>query len=423
MKIAIIGSGGREHALAVSISRSSDIKEIFCIPGNAGTSKIATNIELVIDQFDKVHKFINDNSIDLVVVGPEQPLVNGIVDYLEKYNIKVFGPNRVASQLEGSKIFTKKLCQKHNIPTAGFGIFKNIIDAKKFLENAKYPNVIKADNLAAGKGVYICNNEKESFMAVEEIFDGKFGEAKNILIEEFLEGEEMSYFIISDGKKIKNFETAQDHKRVLEGDKGANTGGMGSYSPSRLINPVLEEKILNRIIRPTIKALQKMGSNYQGFLYAGLMIVNDEPFLIEYNVRMGDPECQTILPKLKTDWLEIIEACWNEKLKNLKIEWYDKKSLCVVLCSKGYPDKFNNEILIENTEKLDLNENNFIYHAGTKKIGNKIYSNGGRVINFVSLSSNFKESRDKIFNHINKLDWNGGFFRKDIGYKVIDEWE
>ena len=231
----------------------------------------------------------------------------------------------------------------------------------------------------------------------------------------------MSYFIISDGAEIKSFETAQDHKRVLEGDKGDNTGGMGAYSPSRLINQVLEEKILNKIINPTIKALQVLGSNYKGFLYAGLMIVKDEPFLIEYNVRMGDPECQTILPKLKTDFLEIIEACCNERLKNLKIEWYDKKSLCIVLCSKGYPDKYNNNILIENTESLDLSENDFIYHAGTKKIKNKIYSNGGRVINFVSLSSNFKESRDKILNHINKLNWGGGFFRKDIGYKVIDE--
>ena len=231
----------------------------------------------------------------------------------------------------------------------------------------------------------------------------------------------MSYFIISDGKTIKNFETAQDHKRVLEGDKGANTGGMGAYSPSRLINPILEEKIINKIIKPTIKALKEKSSHYKGFLYAGLMIVNGEPYLIEYNVRMGDPECQTILPKLKTDLLEIIEACCKEKLKDIKIEWSDKKSLCVVLCSKGYPNKYNNEILIENTTKLNLSENDFMYHAGTKKIENKIYSNGGRVINFVSLSSNFRKSRDRIFGHINKLNWDKGFFRKDIGYKVIDE--
>jgi len=420
MKIAIIGNGGREHALAATISKSSTINEIFCIPGNAGTSEIATNVELDINQFDKVHKFINDNSVDLVVVGPEQPLVNGIVDYLEKLNIKVFGPNKIASQLEGSKIFTKKLCQEYNIPTANFGIFENRIDAKKFLENANYPNVIKADNLAAGKGVYICNNEQESFMAVEEIFDGKFGEAKNVLIEEFLKGEEMSFFIISDGTTIKSFETAQDHKRVLEGDNGKNTGGMGAYSPSRLISNDLEDKILSKIIKPTLKGLSSLGTEYKGFLYAGLMIVENEPYLIEYNVRMGDPECQTILPKLKTDLVEILKACCNKKLADINIEWTNKKSLCVVLCSKGYPDTYQKNILINNLENLILDKNNFIFHAGTKKENDKIYATGGRVLNFVSLSDNFLQARDEVHQSLKKLDWNGGFYRRDIGFKVID---
>ncbi|MDB2362838.1 phosphoribosylamine--glycine ligase [Candidatus Pelagibacter bacterium] len=420
MKIAIIGSGGREHALASTISKSSSVKKIFCIPGNAGTSKIATNVMLDIDEFDKVHKFIDDNSIDLVVVGPEQPLVNGIVDYLEKFNIKVFGPNKIASQLEGSKIFTKKLCKKYNIPTANFGIFENRDDAKKFLENAKYPNVIKADNLAAGKGVYICNNEQESSMAVEEIFNGKFGEAKNVLIEEFLKGEEMSYFIISDGTTFKSFETAQDHKRVFEGDTGKNTGGMGAYSPSRLINSDLEDKILSKIIKPTLKGLKDLGTDYKGFLYAGLMIVENEPYLIEYNVRMGDPECQTILPKLKTNLVEILEACCNKKLADINIEWTNKKSLCVVLCSKGYPDTYQKNILIDNIENLNLDENNFIFHAGTKKENNKIYATGGRVLNFISLSDDFLQARRKVHEYIKKLDWSGGFYRRDIGFKVID---
>ena len=420
MKIAIIGSGGREHALAATISKSSTINEIFCIPGNAGTSKIATNIELDIDEFDKVHKFVNDNSIDLVVVGPEQPLVNGIVDYLEKFDIKVFGPNKIASQLEGSKIFTKKLCQEYNIPTANFGIFKNKIDAKIFLKNTKYPNVIKADNLAAGKGVYICNNEQESFIAVDEIFDGKFGEAKNVLIEEFLKGEEMSYFIISDGSTIKSFGTAQDHKRVLEGDNGKNTGGMGAYSPSRLISNDLEDKILSKIIKPTLKGLSNLGTEYKGFLYAGLMIVENEPYLIEYNVRMGDPECQTILPKLKTDLVEILEACCNNKLAEVNIEWTNKKSLCVVLCSKGYPDTYQKNVLINNLENFILDEDNFIFHAGTKKENDKIYATGGRVLNFISLSDDFLEARNEVHQCIKKLNWNGGFYRRDIGFKVID---
>ena len=421
MKIAIIGSGGREHAIAATISKSSAINEIVCIPGNAGTSKIATNVEIDINEFDKLHKFIKENSIDLVVVGPEQPLVNGIVDYLEKFDIKVFGPNRIASQLEGSKIFTKKLCQEYNIPTANFGIFENRVDAKKFLKNTKYPNVIKADNLAAGKGVYICNNEQESLMAVEEIFDGKFGEARNVLIEEFLKGEEMSYFIISDGVTIKSFETAQDHKRVLEGDNGKNTGGMGAYSPSRLISNDLEDKILSKIIKPTIKGLSKLGTEYKGFLYAGLMIVDNEPYLIEYNVRMGDPECQTILPKLKTNLVEILEACCNKKLADINIEWTDKKSLCVVLCSKGYPDTYQKNILINNLEKFNLDENNFIFHAGTKKEKEKIYAIGGRVLNFISLSDDFLQARDNVHQCIRKLDWDGGFYRGDIGFKVIDK--
>jgi len=420
MRIAIIGSGGREHAIAATISKSSLINEIFCIPGNAGTSKIATNVEMDINQFDELHKYIKDKSIDLVVVGPEQPLVNGIVDYLEQFNIKVFGPNKIASQLEGSKIFTKKLCQKYNIPTANFGIFENKIDAKKFLENAKYPNVIKADNLAAGKGVYICNNKQESFMAVEEIFDGKFGEAKNVLIEEFLEGEEMSYFIISDGTTVKSFETAQDHKRVLEGDSGKNTGGMGAYSPSRLISNDLENKILDKIIKPTLKGLSDLGTEYKGFLYAGLMIVENEPYLIEYNVRMGDPECQTILPKLKTDLAEIIDSCCNKKLADINIEWTNKKSLCVVLCSKGYPDTYQKNVLIKNLENLSLNEDNFIFHAGTKNENDKFFATGGRVLNFISLSDDFLKARNEVHQCIEKLDWNGGFYRRDIGYKVIN---
>ena len=420
MKIAIIGSGGREHAIASTISKSSIIKEIFCIPGNAGTSKISTNVEIDINQFDKLHEFIKDKSIDLVVVGPEQPLVNGIVDYLEKFDIKVFGPNKIASQLEGSKIFTKKICQEYNIPTANFGIFENKTDAKKFLENTKYPNVIKADNLAAGKGVYICNNEQESFMAVEEIFDGKFGEAKNVLIEEFLKGEEMSYFIISDGTTIKSFETAQDHKRVLEGDNGKNTGGMGAYSPSRLISNDLEEKILNKIIKPTLKGLSNLGTEYKGFLYAGLMIVENEPYLIEYNVRMGDPECQTILPKLKTDLVEILESCCNKKLADINIEWINKKSLCVVLCSKGYPDTYQKNVLINNLENLTLDKNNFIFHAGTKKENDKCFATGGRVLNFIALSDDFLQARNEVHQYIKRLGWDGGFYRRDIGFKVID---
>ena len=421
MKVGIIGSGGREHAICKSIKKSPKVNKIYCFPGNAGTSEIAENIEINLSDFEKIKEFSIKNNINLIIVGPEKPLVDGIVDFFKGSSIDIFGPDKISSQLEGSKIFTKNICEKYKIPTAKFGVFDNNKAAISFLDQTQFPLVVKADGLASGKGVYICEKKEEAEIAIKEIFDGKFGFAKSILIEEFLISEEMSYFIISDGKTIKSFETAQDHKRVLEGDKGANTGGMGAYSPSRLINDELEKKILNKIIHPTIKALNEIGSSYKGFLYAGLMIVNNEPYLIEYNVRMGDPECQTILPKLKTDLLDIMTACCSQKLNEIKINWYDKKSLCIVLCSVGYPYKYENEVLIENIENIIFDKNEFIYHAGTIIKKDRVYSNGGRVINFVSLSSDFRESRDKIFKLINVLNWSGGFFRKDIGYKVIDE--
>tara|TARA_B110001452_G_scaffold141966_1_gene118068 strand:- start:230 stop:1495 length:1266 start_codon:yes stop_codon:yes gene_type:complete len=421
MKVGIIGSGGREHSICHALNNSKNIDKIYCFPGNAGTAKIAENVILNLDNFHELKEFVLLKKIDLVIIGPEKPLVDGVVDFLEKNNIKVFGPNKIASQLEGSKIFTKNLCEKYKIPTAKFGIFQNINDANQFIKKMKYPLVVKADGLASGKGVYICENNKEAQIATNEIFGGKFGEAKNLLVEEFLNGEEMSYFIISDGKTIKKFETAQDHKRVQEGDKGKNTGGMGAYSPSRLINKELDKKIMSKIIEPTFKGLKELGTNYKGFLYAGLMIVNNEPYLIEYNVRMGDPECQTILPKLDSDLLEILLSCCNYSLDKKEIKWKNKKSLCIVLCSKGYPEKFKKNILIENLDENNFNENEFCYHAGTSMNEKKIYANGGRVLNFVCLSDSFLEARKKIINSIKFLNWNYGFYRKDIGYKVIDE--
>ena len=421
MIVGIIGSGGREHAICTKLKNSKKVSEIYCFPGNAGTSKIAKNIELNTDDFEKLKDFIIEKKIELVVIGPEKPLVNGLVDYLENFKIKVFGPNKVASQLEGSKIFTKKICEKYNIPTAEFGIFDNINSANEFLKKSKYPIVIKADNLASGKGVYVCENNEESADAVKEIFEGKFGKAKNVLIEEFLNGEEMSFFVISDGISIQNFGTAQDHKRVLEGDRGKNTGGMGAYSPSRLITDELEKKIIKKIINPTLKALKEMETNYKGFLYAGLMIVDNEPYLIEYNVRMGDPECQTILPKLKTDLAEIFVSCCEQKLNQIQLQWSNKKSLCIVLCSNGYPDEYKKNIEIENLNKIELNSNDFIFHAGTEINNNKVFAVGGRVLNFISLSEEFIYAKRNILGYLNILNWSGGFFRKDIGYKVIDK--
>ena len=419
MKVGIIGSGGREHAICKSLKKSQKMSQIYCFPGNAGTEEIAKNVNLDLDNFEYLKNFIIEEKIDLIVIGPEKPLVNGLADYLEQFNIKVFGPNKVASQLEGSKIFTKQICEKYNIPTAKFGIFQNREDSKKFLKKTNFPTVIKADNLASGKGVYICSNEDEADIAIEDIFNGKFGDAKNLLIEEFLEGEEMSYFTINDGNNFKHFGSAQDHKRVMDGDKGKNTGGMGAYSPSRLMNEELENKIIERIIKPTLKALTELGSEYKGFLYAGLMIVNNEPYLIEYNVRMGDPECQTILPKLESDLLDIFLACCEKKLDKFEIKWSNKKSLCVVLCSNGYPDSFEKSVEIKNLEKIKLDKQEYIFHAGSLKKEGKTYAIGGRVLNFVALSDEFINARQMIYKRLDELDWQGGFYRKDIGHKVI----
>ena len=420
MNVGIIGSGGREHAICISLKKSRKIKDIYCFPGNAGTSFIAKNIEIDLNNFEKLKEFIQQFNIDLIIIGPEKPLVDGLVDFLKKNGIKVFGPNKIASQLEGSKIFTKNLCKKYNIPTANFGVFNNIKESLSFLDKCVFPIVVKADGLAAGKGVYICESLEHSINAVKEIFNGKFGEAKNILIEEFLKGEEMSFFIISDGDNYKKFGSAQDHKRVLEGDRGKNTGGMGAYSPSRLENEDLDKKILKKIIEPTLKGLKDLNTEFVGFLYAGLMIIKNEPFLIEYNVRMGDPECQTILPRLKTDFFEVIESCTNKNLKEIKLDWFEDKSICIVLCSKGYPDKYQNNIEIKNLEKIKLENNSFIYHAGTKIKDSKVYSNGGRVLNFIIKSKNLKESRNDLINLINDLNWENGYFRKDIGFKLFE---
>ncbi len=420
MKVGIIGSGGREHALCAAIKKSEKVSEIYCFPGNGGTSKISKNIDLDLNDFEGLKKFILKNKIDLIIVGPEKPLVDGIVDFLENNKIKVFGPTKVASQLEGSKIFTKNLCKKYKIPTADFGIFKNIEKSNEFLNKCKIPIVIKADGLAAGKGVYICENKDQAQTAIKEIFNGKFGKANSVLIEEFLKGDEMSFFVISDGKSFKKFGTAQDHKRVNEGDIGKNTGGMGAYSPSGFENDLLDNKVIEKIIKPTLTALRDMKTEFRGFLYAGLMIVNNEPFLIEYNVRMGDPECQTILPRLETDFLEILISCINQELDTTNIKWSNDKSLSVVLCSKGYPENYKNEVEIKNLDKISLNKNEFIFHAGTKILDSRIFSNGGRVLNFTVKSDDFKNCRIQALNLIEKLKWENGYYRKDIGFKIID---
>ena len=419
MNIGLIGSGGREHALCKKIHESKTTKKIYCFPGNAGTSKIAENVKVDILNFKEVLRLIKLKKINLVIIGPEEPLVRGLVDFLEKKKIKVFGPNRFSSKLEGSKAFMKQICKQNKIPTADFKICRNQLDVLHFIKRNKFPLVVKADGLAAGKGVTICKTKNQVLNISKEIFDGKFKSSNKVVLEEFLEGEEASYFLIVDKKNYKFFGTAQDHKRVGENDKGPNTGGMGAYSPAPIINSTLEKKIIKRIVEPTLQALKKKKSPYKGFLYVGLMIVNNEPYLIEYNIRMGDPECQVILPRLETDFLEIIDKAVNNNLKKLKIKWKKQKCMTIVLCSKGYPGKYEKNKLIQNMKKIKLSKNEFIFHAGTKSKNGKVYSNGGRVLNISSMGNNFKKIRENIFKIIKKISWRFGFFRKDIGWKVI----
>ncbi len=420
MNIGLIGSGGREHALCQKLFESRSSKKIFCFPGNAGTANIATNIDVDILNFNKIYKLIKFHKIDIVIVGPEEPLVKGLVNFLNKKKVKVFGPNKYASKLEGSKAFMKNLCKANKIPTANFKICRSLRHVKNFLKISNFPIVVKADGLAAGKGVTICKNKKAVLNISDEIFKGKFKSSKKVVLEEFLKGEEASYFLVVDKNNFKFFGTAQDHKRVGEKDRGPNTGGMGAYSPALIINKEVENKIIEKIVKPTLTALKKKKQPYKGILYVGLMIKNNEPYLIEYNVRMGDPECQVILPRLKTDLLSIVKNTINDNLKNIKIKWRKEKSMTIVLCSKGYPGKYKKNVRVNNLKDLKLKENSFIFHAGTKLFQNKIYSVGGRVLNITSIGNNLAKVRKDIIKIIKKINWKSGFFRKDIGWKIIN---
>ena len=419
MNLAVIGSGGREHAICYKLKQSPKIKRLICIPGNAGTRKIAENISEDISNFHALYEIIRKQSIDLVIIGPEQPLVDGLVDYLNKKKVKVFGPNRFASQLEGSKAFMKNLCKKNNIPTANFNVFSNFFDASSFIKKNGAPIVVKADGLAAGKGVTVCNTTEEALKHTKEILDGKFKSSKQVILEEYLKGEELSYFVVVDNNSYKFFGSAQDHKNVGEKDTGPNTGGMGAYSPSPILNNKLEKKIKKKIIEPTLLAMKNLGHPYKGFLYAGLMICNEEPYLIEYNIRMGDPECQVLMMRLKTDLLEIIECVIENKLNNLKIDWLNETCLTIVLCAKGYPFKYIKNTEIKNLSDILIDKNNQIFHAGTYEKNNKIYSNGGRVLNITSLSKNLVDARTNSLKILDKINWVDGFYRKDIGWKAI----
>jgi phosphoribosylamine---glycine ligase len=419
MNVAVIGSGGREHALCFKLSKSQKLTQLFCIPGNAGTNEICKNIDIDYLNFDLLHSTLLKNNISLVIVGPEIPLVEGIVDYLASKNIFAFGPSKKASQLEGSKAFMKKVCQDFNIPTAAYEEFDNFEQAKKFINQSKHPLVIKSDGLAAGKGVTISQTIEQSIRCTKEILEGKFKTSKKVVIEEFLEGEEASYFIITDGENYLPIGTAQDHKRIGENDTGPNTGGMGAYSPSLLITKELQEKINKEIIEPTIIGLNKIGCSFVGILYAGLMIKDNQPKLIEYNIRFGDPECQVLMMRIDNDLIDLVLSVKNKNLLSQKIIWKEDPCITIVAAAKGYPDKYQVETEIKNLENITANSTQQLFHASTISKNGKILANGGRVLNATSSAANLKQARDKAHKMLNLVDWDDMYFRKDIGWRVI----
>ena len=419
MNVAVIGSGGREHALCFKLSMSKKLTRLFCIPGNAGTSQICTNIDIDYLNFDLLHSNLIKNNISLVIIGPEIPLVAGIVDYLSSKNIFAFGPSKKASQLEGSKAFMKKICKDFNIPTANYQEFENFEKVKNYILKSKHPLVIKSDGLAAGKGVTISTTTEESMKSAREILDGKFKTSKKVVIEDFLEGEEASYFVITDGKNYLPIGTAQDHKRIGENDTGPNTGGMGAYSPSLLITKEVENKINKKIIEPTLKGLNTIGCPFIGILYAGLMIKNNEPKLVEYNIRFGDPECQVLMMRLDTDLLDLVISIKENKLVQQKINWKKNPCITVVGAAKGYPGEYKTKTEIKNLEKIINNNYQQLFHAGTIKENNKTLSNGGRVFSSTAIASDLRQARNKAHDMLNVLKWEDLYFRKDIGWRVI----
>ncbi|MDD5162756.1 MAG: phosphoribosylamine--glycine ligase [Candidatus ainarchaeum sp.] len=421
MKILLVGSGGREHALAWKIRQSRLCEKLFCAPGNAGTSEIAENIPINAEDVKALADFAEKHKIGLTIVGPEAPLVEGIVNEFEKRGLKIFGPSAKAAMLEGSKIFAKKIMQKYGIPTAESGEFVSAEKALAYLKNKGVPIVVKADGLAAGKGVFVCNSPEEAENAVKKILlESAFGSAgKKILIEEFLEGEEASFLAFSDGKNILPMVSSQDHKRAFDKDLGPNTGGMGAYSPAPVVTKKLEKKILKGIMQKTIDAMKSEGAEYKGVLYAGLMIKNWEAKVLEFNARFGDPETQAILPRMKSDILEIMLACIEGNLAEKKIKWSKKHCTCVVLASGGYPGRYKKNKEIFGLEKAREIKNALVFHAGTKIENGKILTNGGRVLGISALGKTIEESIGNAYSAVSKISFEKMHCRKDIGKKAI----
>jgi phosphoribosylamine---glycine ligase len=422
MRILVIGSGGREHALCWAIAASPLCDKLYCAPGNPGIAAEAACVPIAATDSDAILVFAQHEKIDFVIVGPEAPLVAGLVDRLEAAGIAAFGPSAAAAALEGSKGFTKDLCAKYDIPTARYRRFTDAAAAKAYARSEGAPIVVKADGLAAGKGVTVAMSLGEAEAAIDDaLVANRFGAAgAEVVIEEFLSGEEASFFVLSDGQHALPLASAQDHKRVFDGDKGPNTGGMGAYSPAPCVTPAIADEVMARIIRPTLDGMAKDGHPYKGVLYAGLMLTATGPQLIEYNVRFGDPECQVLLPRLKSDLLPALLAARDGVLKDFDLRWHDQAALCVVLAAPGYPDDPQRGSEIRGLDAAAASDPTVqIFHAGTKRVGEKLVADGGRVLNIVGLAATIEEARRRAYAVIDRIDWPEGFCRRDIGWRAL----
>jgi phosphoribosylamine--glycine ligase len=419
MDVLVVGGGGREHTIVWKISQSSKVNKIYCAPGNGGISKLAECVDIKATDVDGIVSFAKEKNVDLTIVAPDDPLVMGMVDTLEKEGLKAFGPNKAAAIIEGSKVFSKDLMKKYNIPTAGYEVFGDSKKAKEYLKNAKFPIVVKAEGLALGKGVIIAENLDDSFLAIEEIMENKkFGEAgSRVVIEEFMVGPEVSVLAFTDGNVVVPMVSAQDHKRALDNDKGLNTGGMGTFSPSRLYTEEIADYCMKNIFKPTINAMKNEGRKFKGVLYFGLMLTKDGPKVLEYNARFGDPEAQVVLPRLKNDLMEIIESILDESLGEINIKWEDNAAVCVIAASGGYPLKYEKGYEIKGIEEVESMEGYMVFHAGTKIKDGKIVTSGGRVLGVTALGANLDDAISNAYEGIKKINFKDMHYRKDIGIK------
>ncbi|MEZ5765140.1 MAG: phosphoribosylamine--glycine ligase [Xanthobacteraceae bacterium] len=421
MKILVLGSGGREHALCWKISASPLVTKLWCMPGNAGIARDAECVPIDIADHAAVLAFCKANGVDFVVVGPDAAIAAGVVDDLNAAGFKAFGPTKAAGQLESSKSFTKKLCRDHNIPTAAYEHFKDAEAAKAYIRQQGAPIVVKADGLAAGKGVVVAMTLEEALDAVDMMFGGGFGESgAEVVIEEFMEGEEASFFALCDGETALPLATAQDHKRVFDGDKGPNTGGMGAYSPAPVMTDALCRQVMDEMIYPTLRAMAAMGAPYKGVLYAGIMLTDKGPKLVEYNARFGDPECQVLMLRMMSDIVPALLACADGQLKNMSLRWFDDAAITVIMATKGYPGDYGKGSRIEGLAEAEAVDGVEIFHAGTKMQDGHLVASGGRVLNVCALGASVSEARQRAYEAVGKIRWPEGFCRSDIGWRAVE---